>query len=77
MSILPFARGCRVGVWFGFVGAALFPAVGTCVVLAFGAMPGRCCFLRVTHMAYAMTRVALCCFVAVSAIAPCAKSLRQ
>ena len=23
--------------------------VGTCVVLAFGAMPGRCCFLRVTH----------------------------
>ena len=47
-SILPFARGCRVGVWFGFVRAALLPAVGTCVVLAFGAMPGRCCFLRVT-----------------------------
>ena len=48
-SSLPFARGCRVGVWFGFVGAALLPAVGACVVLAFGAMPGRCCFLRVTH----------------------------
>ena len=48
-SILPFARGCRVGVWFGFVRAALLPAVGTCVVLAFGAMPGRCCFLRVTQ----------------------------
>ena len=48
-SSLPFARGCRVGVWFGFVGAALLPAVGKCVVLAFGAMPGRCCFLRVTH----------------------------
>ena len=48
-SILPFARGCRVGVWFGFVRAALLPAVGTCVVLAFGAMPGWCCFLRVTQ----------------------------
>ena len=48
-SSLPFARGCRVGVWFGFVGAAQLPAVGTCVVLAFGAVPGRCCFLRVTH----------------------------
>ena len=36
-------------VWFGFVRAALHPAVGTCVVLAFGAMPGRCCFLRVTQ----------------------------
>ena len=32
---------CRLGVWFGFVGAALLPAVGTCVVLVFGAMPGR------------------------------------
>ena len=47
-SSLPFARGCRVGVWVGFVGAALLPAVGTCGVLAFGAVPGRCCFLRVT-----------------------------
>ena len=47
--ILPFARGCRVWVWYGFVGAALLPAVGTCVVLAFGAVPGRCCFLRVTQ----------------------------
>ena len=53
---LPFARECRLGVWFGFVGAALLPAVGTCVVLAFGAMPGRCCFLRVTHLSSA-TRV--------------------
>ena len=35
------ARECRLGVWFGFVGAALLPVVGTCVVLAFGAMPGR------------------------------------
>ena len=50
-SSLPFARGCRVGVWFGFVGAALLPAVGSCVVLAFGAMPGRCCFLLVTPSA--------------------------
>ena len=33
---LPFARECRLGVWFGFVGAALLPAVGSCVVLAFG-----------------------------------------
>ena len=40
-SSLPFARECRLGVWFGFVGAALLPAGGTCVVLAFGAMPGR------------------------------------
>ena len=47
--ILPFARGCRVGVWFGFVRAALLPAVGTCVVLSFGVMPGWFCFLRVTH----------------------------
>ena len=49
-SSLPFARECRLGVWFGFVGAALLPAVGACVVLAFGAMPGRWCFLRVTPM---------------------------
>ena len=42
-------RGCRLGVWFGFVRDTLLPAIGTCVVLAFGAMPGRCCFLRVTH----------------------------
>ena len=40
-SSLPFARECRLGVWFDFVGAALLPAVGTCVVLAFGAIPGR------------------------------------
>ena len=44
-------RGTHLNkVWFGFVRAALLPAVGTCVVLAFGAMPGRCCFLRVTHL---------------------------
>ena len=46
--ILPFARGCRVGLWFGCVRATLLPAVGTCVVLSFGAMPLRCCFLHVT-----------------------------
>ena len=34
---------------FGFVRAALLPAVGICVVLSFGVMPGWCCFLRVTH----------------------------
>ena len=38
--ILPFAQGCRVGVLFGFVRAALLPAVGTCVILSFGVMPG-------------------------------------
>ena len=27
--------------WYGLVSAALLPAVGTCVVLVFGAMPGR------------------------------------
>ena len=54
-SSLPFARGCRVGVWFGFVGAALLPAVGTCAALAFGAMPGRCCFVRVTLYAEVST----------------------
>ena len=48
--VLPLARGCRVGVWFGFVRAALLPAVGTCVVLSFGVMPGWCCFLRLTHV---------------------------
>ena len=47
--ILPFAQGCRVGVWFGFIRAALLPAVGTCVVLSFGVLLGWCCFLRVTH----------------------------
>ena len=47
--ILSFARVCRVGVWFGFVGSALLLAVGTCVVLSFEAMPGLCCFLRVTQ----------------------------
>ena len=32
----------------GFVRAALLPAVGTCVVLSFGVLPGWSCFLRVT-----------------------------
>ena len=31
--ILSFARVCRVGVWFGFVGSALLLAVRTCVVV--------------------------------------------
>ena len=30
-----------VGLACGLVSAALLPAVGTCVVLVFGAMPGR------------------------------------
>ena len=30
--------------------AALLPAVGTCVVLSIGVMPGWCCFLRVTQV---------------------------
>ena len=45
--ILSFARVCRVGVCFGFVGSALLLAVGTCVVVSFEAMPGLCCY--VTH----------------------------
>ena len=36
----------NIGVRFGFVRAALLPAVGTCVVLAFGVMPGRCSYKR-------------------------------
>ena len=35
------AGGVGLEVCFGFVGAALLPAVGTCVVLALRAMPGR------------------------------------
>ena len=46
--ILSLAQVCRIGVWFGFVGSALLLAVGTCVILSFEAMPGLCCFLRVT-----------------------------
>ena len=45
---MSFAWVCRFGVWFGIVGSALLLAVGTCVVLSFEAMPGLCCFLRVT-----------------------------
>ena len=41
-------RGC-VGVWFGFVRFAMLLAVDTCIVLSFEAMPGLCCFLRVTR----------------------------
>ena len=41
---------CRDGVWFGFVRSALLLADGTCVVLSFEAMPGLCCFVRVTHL---------------------------
>ena len=48
--LLSFARVCRVGAWFGFVGSALLLAVGTCVGLSFEAMPGLCCFLRVTYV---------------------------
>ena len=47
--ILSFARVCRIGVWFGFVRSALLLAVGTCIVLSFEAMPGLCCFHRVTQ----------------------------
>ena len=38
----------RVGVWFGFVRSAQLLAVGTYIALSFEAMPGLCCFLRVT-----------------------------
>ena len=48
--ILSFARVCRIGVWFGFVGSALLLAVGTCVALSCEAMRGLCSFLRVTHL---------------------------
>ena len=40
-------RGC-VALECGFVRSALFLAVGTYVVLSSEAMPGLCCFLRVT-----------------------------
>ena len=58
-SILPLALGCRVGVWFGFVRAALLPAVGPWTValgVALGAMPGRCCFLCVTRIIHVATK---------------------
>ena len=42
-------QGCVVGIWFGFVRPALLLAVVTCTVLSFEAMPGLCCFLRVTQ----------------------------
>ena len=38
--VLSFERVRRVGVWFGLVRSALLLAVGTCVVLSVGAMPG-------------------------------------
>ena len=46
--IVSFARLYRVGVWFGFVRSALLLADVTCIILSFEAMPGLCCFLRVT-----------------------------
>ena len=45
---MSFARVYRVGVWFGFARSALLLAVAACIVLSFEAMPGLCCFLRVT-----------------------------
>ena len=48
----PYQHGC-VCVWhirMHTVRAALLPAVGTCIVLSFGVMPGWCCFLRVTYI---------------------------
>ena len=48
--MLSFCAGVSLGVWFGFVRSALLLAVGTCVVLSFEAMPGLCCFLRVTFL---------------------------
>ena len=33
-----------------FIKSALLLAVGTCAVLSFEAMPGLCCFLRVTQL---------------------------
>ena len=42
------------------LGSALLLAVGTCVVLPFEAMPGLCCFLRVTHSEHAGTGYRLC-----------------
>ena len=47
--IVSFARVCRVGVWFGLIRSALLLVVVTCGVLLFEAMPGLCCFLRVTQ----------------------------
>ena len=35
--------------WFGFNRAALLLAVVTCIALSFEAIPGLCCFLRVTQ----------------------------
>ena len=44
-----FVRVYRVGVRFGFFRFALLLADGICMVLSFEAMPGLCCFLRVTQ----------------------------
>ena len=59
----------HVRVWFGFVRSALLLAVGTCStrVLSFEAMPGLCCFLRVTpqpgkrHIGHAHLQVRIMC----------------
>ena len=37
--VLSFARVCRAGVWFGFVGSALLLAVGACIVVRGDAWP--------------------------------------
>ena len=63
--IVSFARLCRVGVWFGFVRSALLLAVVACIVLSFEAMPGLCCFLRVTHWNSPIT------FILLASLAPC------
>ena len=47
---MSFARAYRVGVWFHFVWSALLLTVVAYVVLSFEAMPGLCCFLRVTPL---------------------------
>ena len=68
--ILSFARVCRVGVWFDFGETALLLAVGTCIVLSFEAMPGLCCFLRVTQQRLTQDHVlkSLCCYAVPDAI---------
>ena len=58
--ILSFARGCRVGVWFGFVRSAPLFAVGTCIVLSFEVMPGLCCFPLVTLRNVQLAMAARC-----------------
>ena len=49
LSRIPAAMGICVAVNVMMSTSSFHIAPTTCVVLAFGAMPGRCCFLRVTH----------------------------